>query len=270
MMRKSEVAMVRLELRTLFLAALLIANSSSLTIIGPGPAWAADQVKSGDTVAAPWHDGLYLGTVEAIKGDQADVLYADDRQVRAVSLSELKVIRPKVWEKDDKVLAVWSTGKFYPGVIVGDKGGGVYVVKWDDGSAPSDVEAGKILAVADLPGAGEMTAAPLGGGLAPGVNVAAPWGGGWYLSTVKAVRGDKADVLYADDKQVRAVSVSELKIVTPKVWKKDDKVLAVWSTGKFYPGVIVGDKGGGVYVVKWDDGSAPSDVEASKIIGAGK
>jgi hypothetical protein len=108
------------------------------------PAVSSD-VKAGDTVAAPWGGGTYLGTVESVSGDIAKVLYADDKVVRDVTVGELRVVTPRTWKTGDKVLAVWTTGKFYTGTVTADKGGGVYTVKWDDGSTPSDVVAAKII-----------------------------------------------------------------------------------------------------------------------------
>jgi hypothetical protein len=95
--------------------------------------------------------------------------------------------------------------------------------------------------------------------------VAAPWGGGQYIGTVTAVKGDKADVLYDDDKVTREIPISELVLVTKRAWSVGEQVMAVWSSGKFYAGTITQAKPGDLYTVKWDDGSTPSDVEAAKI-----
>jgi hypothetical protein len=102
--------------------------------------------KVGDKVAAPWGGGKYHGTIQGIKGDAADVLYSDDKQVRPVKLSELTVVQAKSWQVGDKVLAVWSSGRFYPGTVTATKDGNVYTVKWDDGSSPKDVAADLIMA----------------------------------------------------------------------------------------------------------------------------
>lgn len=112
----------------------------------PAPAPAPPELAVGMTVAAPWGGSLYLGTIQAVSGDTFDVLYADDQQVRQVQRNELKVVAPQSWKVGDKVKAVWTTGKFYDGAVTADKGNGVYTVAWSDGSAPSDVEATKIMA----------------------------------------------------------------------------------------------------------------------------
>jgi len=224
-------------------------------------------IKKGDTVAAPWGGGQYHGTVKEVKGDSADVLYTDDGVTREVKIEELILIEPQTWKVGDRVKAVWSAGKFYEGTIEEVKDDEIYVVKWDDGSAPSDVAADKI-----IPLVGEEEPEDSGeeevseSGLKKGDMVAAPWGGGQYHGTIEAVKGDSADVLYTDDGVTREVKIKELVLVKEKTWKVGDKVKAVWSAGKFYDGTIEKDKGDGLYVVKWDDGSAPSDVEAAKII----
>lgn len=107
------------------------------------PASAAFKV--GDRVAAPFGGALYLGSVTAINGDKASVIYDDDQQTREVSLSDLTLVVPKTWNVGDKVMAVWSSAKFYPGTITAANGD-TYTVKWDDGSAPTDVAAAKIFA----------------------------------------------------------------------------------------------------------------------------
>lgn len=123
------------------------------------------------------------------------------------------------------------------------------------------------LAVAVVPGCkgGGKPAATQKAAYKVGDGVAAPWGGGLYHGTVKAVKGDSLDVLYTDDSQTRTVGVAECKPIPAKTWKAGDKVLAVWSSGKFYPGEVTAAKGSS-YTVKWDDGSAPKDVAAYQVI----
>ncbi|HEX9093269.1 MAG TPA: hypothetical protein VF902_04740 [Coriobacteriia bacterium] len=108
------------------------------------PATTSSAVNTGDRVAAPWGGGSYIGSVTAVRGDKADVLYDDDKVTREIAISDLIVVVKKTWSVGDKVMAVWSSGKFYPGTVTEAKAGDVYVVKWDDGSSPSDVEAAKI------------------------------------------------------------------------------------------------------------------------------
>jgi hypothetical protein len=100
----------------------------------------------GQSVAAVWSDGnLYLASITAVDGDQLTVRYADDSSTKTVAAAEVKPIPEKTWAVGDKVKAVWSSGRFYDGVIT-KASGASYEVKWDDGSAPSQVVSNKIIA----------------------------------------------------------------------------------------------------------------------------
>jgi hypothetical protein len=112
----------------------------------PAPAPTGTTFKVGDRVAAPWGGGQYIGSVTALSGDKSSVLYDDDKVTREIANAELTLVAPKTWAVGDKVMAVWSSGKFYAGTITAAKAGDIYTVKWDDGSTPSDVEAAKIFA----------------------------------------------------------------------------------------------------------------------------
>lgn len=99
----------------------------------------------GDNVAAVWDDGnFYLAEVMAVQGDDITVQYADDDSVKTVPASDVRTIEIKTWSVGDKVLAVWSSGRFYSGEIV-EANDPTYVVEWDDGSVPSDVTSDKII-----------------------------------------------------------------------------------------------------------------------------
>ncbi|MEI7813537.1 MAG: hypothetical protein WCJ13_01930 [Coriobacteriia bacterium] len=100
----------------------------------------------GDSVAALWTDGsLYLATVTGTDGDQITVKYADDGSTKTVAATDIKPITKKTWVVGDKVLAVWASGRFYKGSVI-EVAGSTYKIKWDDGSAASDVSADKIVA----------------------------------------------------------------------------------------------------------------------------
>jgi hypothetical protein len=100
----------------------------------------------GQSVAAVWTDSnLYLATITKVEGDKITVQYADDQSTKTVASSDVKAIPRKTWAAGDKVLAVWTSGRFYPGEVTREVGAS-YEVKWDDGSAPSDVTAEKIIA----------------------------------------------------------------------------------------------------------------------------
>ncbi|TLM72093.1 MAG: hypothetical protein FDZ70_08695 [Actinobacteria bacterium] len=102
--------------------------------------------KVGDSVAAIWSDGnLYLATVTNASGDQVTVKYADDSSEKTVSAADVIPIEVREWAVGDKVRAVWSSGRFYEGTISAAADPS-YTVKWDDGSAPSEVTSDRIIA----------------------------------------------------------------------------------------------------------------------------
>ena len=100
---------------------------------------------AGMKVAAKWSDGeYYLAKITKITDGQFDVDYEDGSQ-GTVAETDLKIVpaKPKL-AKGDKVLAVWSGSKFYPGTVTEVKPKGA-IIQWDDGSAASMVEYGKII-----------------------------------------------------------------------------------------------------------------------------
>lgn len=105
----------------------------------------APTFKVGMTVAAKYYDNdYYLAEIKAINNDKYDVAYADGDKA-SVYASDLKEIPAKLTlATGDKVLAVWQKAKFYPGTVQEVKASGA-VIKWDDGSAPSEVAFGKII-----------------------------------------------------------------------------------------------------------------------------
>ena len=102
--------------------------------------------QAGDTCAVKWTgDSWYLATIVSAVDNNYTVAYADGDKKSGVKNTEIKHIpkNPK-FDVGAKVMAVWSGAKLYSGKVVevGDK---KWKVKWDDGSAPSWVDAGKIL-----------------------------------------------------------------------------------------------------------------------------
>ncbi len=98
-----------------------------------------------------------------------------------------------------------------------------------------------------------------------GASVAAKWSDGeYYLAVIKSCTDGNYEVDYADGSQ-GTVSEGAIKFIPAKlVLTAGDKVYAVWSGAKFYPGTVekVTAKGA---VIRWDDGSEPSEVEFGKI-----
>jgi hypothetical protein len=112
----------------------------------PASTSAVSAFKVGDMVAATWADGnLYLAKVTAVGDKEVTVQYVDDSSTKTVPDGDVKPIPARQWAVGDKVLAVWSSGRFYKGEII-KVGSSACQVKWDDGSAPSDVTADKIIA----------------------------------------------------------------------------------------------------------------------------
>jgi hypothetical protein len=114
----------------------------------PAPEVKPAGIAVGDNVASPWHgqDDYFLAVVEAVAGPTATVKFVDDNTTAEKPVAALIPIAPKQWRVGDKVLAVWAGGRFYPGEITEVKPENLFTVKWGDGSEPSDVEAGKIIA----------------------------------------------------------------------------------------------------------------------------
>lgn len=164
----------------------------------PAATPATGGITVGASVAAPWGGAgsLYLGTVQSIAGTTAKVLYADDNIVRDVAVAQLLPVVARTWAVNDKVLAVWSAGKFYPGTVTAVKANSTYTVKWDDGSSPSDVVAGKIIA----PPAAATAVVPAAAGVAGAwkVNdvVEVLWNGTWFRAKVIEVKDGKYKITY--------------------------------------------------------------------------
>jgi hypothetical protein len=101
---------------------------------------------------------------------------------------------------------------------------------------------------------------------AKGQVVAAKWGAeSWYVATVVNVAGDKLDVLYGDGESQAGLPATDIRdIPADPQLKAGDKVMAIWSGAKFYPGTVV-TANQLSYEIKWDDGSANQWVPAGKV-----
>jgi hypothetical protein len=99
----------------------------------------------GQTACARWSGTWYLATVTAANGDQWDVLYADGDRATLAAADLHELPGDPGLQAGDKVLAIWNNGaRFYAGEVM-ETCQLSYKVKWDDGSDPSWVPAGKIL-----------------------------------------------------------------------------------------------------------------------------
>jgi hypothetical protein len=99
----------------------------------------------GDRIAAQRKGIQYLGTIQSIQGDTADVIFDDTQQSASYRLLALRLVKPYVWKVGDSVAAVRGVARFYEGDVIAVKAGDVYTIKWDDGTQPSDVSAAKMM-----------------------------------------------------------------------------------------------------------------------------
>ena len=107
---------------------------------------AGSQSEVGQSVAARWTDReLSLAHVTAVDGNDLTVQYIDDGSKRTCLSRMSGRFRLGLGPWEDKVLAVWSSGRFYDGVIT-RAGDDSCEVRWADGSAPSDVPVDRIVA----------------------------------------------------------------------------------------------------------------------------
>lgn len=223
----------------------------------------AGEISIGSQVASKWADGNYwAATVTDISGSTFTVNY-DDGTKETNSKENLILLSNKIALKSgDKVLAVWSSnGRFYSGVIEEVKAGSA-VVKWDDGSTPSEVVLGKIILQPR-----QTATPPTSGDIPVGSRVASKWAdGNYWAATVTDSTGTTYKVKY-DDGTNGTNTIDKLKLLSDTITlEKGDKVLAVWSSnGRFYDGVVQEVKTTSA-IIQWDDGSAPSEVVLGKII----
>lgn len=112
-----------------------------------------------------------------------------------------------------------------------------------------------------------LAVAPDSQAASKGQIVAAKWGdSSWYMAMVTNVTATAVDVMYADGDSKQGLTVADIKeIPDDPALKVGDKVLAVWSASKFYPGTVT-NVSQLSYEVKWDDGSPSKWVPAGKIL----
>jgi len=106
----------------------------------------------------------------------------------------------------------------------------------------------------------------LGYALKAGQIVAAKWGNSYYIAMIVNSNGSDWDIVYGDGYKKTINSDNIIEIPGDPKLKIGDKVLAIWKNGiKFYSGEVM-DTCKLSYKVKWDDGSSPSWVPATRII----
>lgn len=123
------------------------------------------------------------------------------------------------------------------------------------------------------------------GGIVVGATVRAQWtDGGYYGATVRAVHGDKVEVLWHDGTGAMWVHASQILADGDKSTKHGaaygthnqpslipigSHVKAQWTNSKWY-GATVDAFNGGHYLVRWDDGSTPLWVRADQVLPDGQ
>jgi hypothetical protein len=139
-MNRARSALVAVGLATLTLAC--ASMDSRLVESAPNDDPAASLV-AGTRVAALWKDGRYYpGTIAGVLSQGLEVAYdGGDRWV--VPVATLVIISPGIIREGARVLAVWTDGRMYPGVIASRSPGGA-TIAWDDGGKPMFVPEGNI------------------------------------------------------------------------------------------------------------------------------
>lgn len=117
----------------------------------------------------------------------------------------------------------------------------------------------------DIPANDQQHATPTGEIIKVGDSVAISWMATWYLGRVTALKGEKYEVLLADNATAVADSKNIKLMPSDPELAVGEKVLALWGTVGLYPAVILAIKPEG-FQVKWEDGSAPSIVTKGRII----
>lgn len=128
--------MWRVAVRGSLLIVALLAVSIALSACG-----SSDQPAEQQTAAS----GSAKSAAPFAAGQSVTVTYTDDGSSGVVPATDVPAIPDTTFAVGDRVLAVWSKGRFCPGEVSKVEGT-TYSVKWDDGRRPSTVEAGKIIA----------------------------------------------------------------------------------------------------------------------------
>jgi hypothetical protein len=230
----------------------------------------ARPLEAGARVAARWNrNSFYLATVKSREGGTYHIVYDDTTPAEVTIADLLPIVKPDESLAGRRVLACWSADRLYPGTVLGTEGAKSVFVKWDDGTAPTEVAKEKIaLLPAGFPLdplAAELAPAPGGKAFEVGARVAARWARTeFYLATVKASEGVLYHVLYDDNDQADVTNADLLPVAKQNEIISGRRVLACWASAKMYPGVVLEVKGPNA-IVKWDDGSEPSPVAKEKI-----
>lgn len=118
---------------------------SLVLVTGLALAGCSHQIAKGTAVAAKQKTHWYLATVTDHEGENLKVRFYDQEEM-TLPPQEVKLpLAAKEVKEGADVLAVWKTGQFYPGTVKAVTKTGA-LIRWHDGSPPSEAEFGKIIA----------------------------------------------------------------------------------------------------------------------------
>ncbi len=209
----------------------------------------------GDVVCARWRDQWYLATIVRAGDGGFDVLYGDADKATLGQDELLPLSQNPGFKRGERVLAIWQAGvRFFPGVVraVAPR---AYEVQWDDGSPASWVPAIWV------------TRGPAFTGAKPGRVLVAQVKGAWHRATVVERKGaDAYEVLLANGGRA-AVSAAELiDLPATPAFEPGDAVLAADADDALFLPATVSEVKPLSFLVKWQNGQAPSWVPAGRIV----
>jgi hypothetical protein len=130
--------------------------------------------------------------------------------------------------------------------------------KWDFRLHTSDNEGKEVASVTFT------VVAPPAGNFTVGEAVSVLWSTSWYDAEVVSISDNIYTIKYYDGSEAEVTSDQIRKILKKEEIKVGDKVLAVWTTDKYYVGTVKEIKADGA-IIAWEDGSTPSLVKFGKI-----
>jgi hypothetical protein len=186
-------------------------------------------------VCAKWSTGWYEATITSETADKYHVVYYDKVEADLPKDEVRFPLKKEEIKVNDRVLAVWTSGTYYPGTVVELKEDGA-MVQWDDGSSVSLAKYGKIAKGDPKP----VVETKMTFETSTGKRVCAKWGESWYDAKVVSSNGDKTHVIYYDNVEYDVSTATDIKelIKGKEDLKVNDKVYAIWTSGKFYPGKV--------------------------------
>lgn len=221
----------------------------------------ADEPKPGDKVAAKWGTfSYYIATITNVEANGKFSVKYGDGDSGVVAPGDVEPVDPaRELPIGTHVLACLNGAVMYPGTITARRDNR-YTVKWEDGDAPREIERDRIAPV--RPPARAMPV----GALAVGTGVAAKWGQvSFYIATIEGTDASgKYLVKYGDGDHGPVAPEDVIPVSAAEPIAVGAQVLACWAGARMYSGTVTA-RNGDRYTVKWDDGSAPSEVARDRM-----